>query len=289
MPPAPKRAVSAGAAPKKKAPAPPPRRRKERGPWPWKGILGTLLVGNLVAGVLYSPLLTIRRATIEGADEGEADLAARALKGLRGRPALRLDPLTLEGAALADGRYEAAEFRRSLLGSARLRLKKRVPVAAVVVPGEEPLLLDAGGTVYDAPGEEWKPLPRVILPAEMRVTSAALGAACDFRRLAEIAVGIRPILGERPVGIEVKSGGVLCLNIESARVRLGTGDRLEAKLSTLRRVLEQKPGIFREVKELNLMAPDRPKTIPRGIPSTSVSNPPDPEPPAPRVSQGGPR
>lgn len=261
----------------------PVRRKKRRAPWPWRPILGTLLVGNVVAGILYSPALSVRRVTIEGARSGEAPLAAKALAGLRGRPALRTDVLGIESVALGDARYAAADFRRSLFGSGRLTLTKRVPVAVVV--DDPPLLMDASGTVYDDPNGDWKSLPRVILPVDLRVTSATLGAPCDLRRLAEIAIGVRPIVGETPVGIDVRSGGVICLNMESARVRLGTGDRLEAKLSTLRRILETKPGILRGIKELNLMAPDRPKTIPRGAPSPAVSNPATPERPSARTSR----
>ena len=276
-----RRPASPGPTPRTPAPAArtqaPTRRKRRRQPWPWRAILGTLLVGNVIAGVLWSPALTIRRATIEGAESGDAPLAEAAISALRGRSSVRLDTLGIESASLADARYVGADFRRSLLGSARLRLTRRIPVAVVV--DRPPHLIDASGTVYDDPAQDWKGLPRVIVPPDLRVTAAALGAPCDLRRLAGIAVALRPIVGERAVGIEVRSGGVICLNMESARVRLGTGDRLEAKLSTLRRILDQKPGILREIKELNLMAPDRPKTVPRAAtPSTPVSQNPAPDP-----------
>lgn len=266
MPPAPKKRTSAKV---------PVRRKRKRQPLPWRGILGTLLIGNLIAGILWSPALSVRRVVVQGATSGEAPSAARALATLRARPVLRTDVLGIEAGALADARYESADFRRSIFGSGRLTLKGREAVAVVVE--KPPLMMDATGTVYDAPGEDWKSLPRVILPTDLRVTSATLGAPCDLRRLAEIAVGIRPIANGKPVGIDVRAGGVICLNMESARVRLGTGDRLEAKLSTLRRILEEKPGILREIKELNLMAPDRPKMVPRAdSPSQSVSPNSDP-------------
>ena len=268
MPPASRNGPRPSVPQRKSAPAA-TRRKRRREPWPWRGILLTLLMINVVAGVVASPALTIRRVVIEGAGEGDAPLAEAELAQLRGRPAMAAKAPAIESASLADARYETADFRRSVMGSARLRLTRRKAVAVVVE--KPPLMMDASGTVYDDPDTDWKSLPRIILPVELKMTSATLGASTDFMRLAQIAVGIRGIEGERPVGIQV-TGGVICLNMESARVRLGTGDRLEAKLSMLRRILAGKPGILREIKELILIAPDRPKVIPRAAnPSPQVT------------------
>ncbi len=259
-----------------------PKRR--RAPWPWRAILGTLLAGNVAAGLLLSPALSVRKVVVEGAEEGEAPGLEAAIAGLRGRPLARVDGTGIEGAALADGRFAGAEFRRSPSGSARLRLARRRAVAVLV--GKPPLMVDAEGTVYDAPGEGYEGLPRLLLPRSLRVTAATLGAPVDVRRLAGLAAMIGDLSASearagRKIGIEVRERGVICLNLMSSRVVLGTGDQLEAKLSALRRILAQKPGLLTEVKELNLMAPERPKVVPRPAPtSTSVSPSPDPAPPA---------
>lgn len=278
MPPAPKKKTAAP----KRAVAKTPRKR--RPPLPWRTILGTLLIANTVAGLLYSKALSVRRVVVEGAREDEAPELAETLAALRGKPILRVDGTPIEGAALATSRFAGADFRRSLLGSARVRLVRRVPVAVLV--GKPPLMVDADGTVYDAPGEGYAGLPRLLLPRSLRVTAATLGAPVDVRRLAGLAAKIGDLAASeqtsgRNIGIEVRERGVICLNMLSSRVVLGTGDQLEAKLAALREILAQKPGVLAGAKELNLMAPERPKIVPKATPVTppkspAVPNTPDP-------------
>ena len=294
MPPAPDARLKP--VPKKKPPRPPqraaaPRRPKRRGPPPpWRTIFATLLVANVVAGLLYSPVLSVRRVVVEGASEGEAPELAAALAALRGHPILRVDGTPIEGAALAESRFAGADFRRSLFGSARVRLVRRTPVAVLV--GKPPLMVDADGTVYDAPGEPYAGLPRLILPRTLRVTAATLGAPVDVRRLAGLAAQIGDLAASegkagRIIGIEVRERGVICLNMLSSRIVLGTGDRLETKLAALRSLLAQTPGVLDGAKELNLMAPERPKIVPKTTPpSPAVSNSPDPVRPTPPDQEG---
>ncbi|MER3495967.1 MAG: hypothetical protein C4320_03660 [Armatimonadota bacterium] len=83
---------------------------------------------------------------------------------------------------------------------------------------------------------------------------------------------MRDILGDTPVGIEVRERGLVLLTIQECRIVLGTLAQYPEKLATLRRVINDQPDLFRRAKEINLMVPDHPRFIERTSGGASTSD-----------------
>lgn len=231
-----------------------PPRRKRRRP-NWGPILGLLIVANVAAGLMYSPLTEVRRIRIVGAplwDRGRLVQAAQTLKDV---PALSLNPREFETKLLAHRALLNADFRRSLFGSATLRLEYRQPVARV--EGTPRLCLGREGTLFSQPNAE-PGLPVLRLHPSALRPSFTLAGAWPSRQIAELIGQIPAPLREKLV-IEVDSEGAICFNTGvGARIRLGSAERLLEKLRTLEGLLEDEPDLLRNVIELNLTEPTRP-------------------------------
>lgn len=247
------------------------RRARRRRTIRWGRLWGTLLVLTLLPAPAFSPAMRIRRALFVGAAPGEAPAAEAAVRAVEGDALATVNATTLESAALADGRWRSVRARRVPPGEVRLEFEPRVPVAMVV--DEPPLLLDASGVIYDRPRADGSPLdprgadvatlPRLTLGRGLRFSGVALAAPLELRRLGELASAVRLIVGDTPVGIEVRERGLTFLSIQGSRVILGSLGDLEAKLAAFRRVLARRPTLLREASEINLMAADRPSFTPR--------------------------
>src|SRR5690242_13122103 len=89
----------------------------------WKAVLTTVLVLNVVMGLMYSPLTSVRKMRVIGAQPHDVDRIDELTKTLRGIPFMSVNKTKFEGAILASRDVSEAEMSHNLFGSAVLRLK----------------------------------------------------------------------------------------------------------------------------------------------------------------------
>lgn len=218
------------------------------------------LAVNLLAGAAYSPVTAVRRVRVEGAPQADAERLTRLLQSLRNVPCARVNPRILESRALENPELRSASLSRNLFGSAVLRVARRVPVARM-----DPQLgagLTEDGVVYPS-SVSLEGLPTVRLPESVPGVVLALGNAWRATDVARLAVLVRDVPSPKPVGIDVQSGGRVCLNIGTGRVDLGDFDKLDEKVDRLVAILRERPDLFDTVAKLSLVVLENPVYVPR--------------------------
>ncbi len=217
---------------------------------------------NVVAGVALSPLTAATRVRVVGAPAADEVRIRAELQSLRGLPWARTSPTAVSGrlGALPDAR--SATFQSNPFGRGLVRFDLRRPAA--LVAGRPVLVLDAEGQLYAT---------RRTVPEGLRTLSLAPGAleatytvtgTLETRRLAQLAADLAANLPNLAGNLEVDGRGVVSLRSEQGGlIVFGSTDDLPHKVSRLRAVLGQRPGLLGTVRRLDLTAPDNPVVAPR--------------------------
>jgi len=172
-----------------------------------------------------------------------------------------LNPQEFESAVQKDSRMDTADFRRSIFGSAALKVRYRQAVARV--DAEQNLYVDPVGSLFRTP-EPPKNLPTLQLHRSALEPSLTLVGACPLKEIAQVIQGIPSGLLKKGVTVEVDSEGAVCLNIsQGTRIDLGGTNRFEEKLKKLEGLLQERPALLQEAQEINLTQPDHPTLRPR--------------------------
>lgn len=213
------------------------------------------VVGATVA-VTRSPLLDLDRIEVRGAARTPAGEVARA-GGLR-TGALLVD-LDLEGAARAIERLPwvaAAEVTRRWPGTVEVVVAERTAAAAAAVEGGWALLAADGRVLAHVPHR----------PAEVAAVGGLAppgppGSVVGLAERAplEVAAALAPVVRARVASVELTTTGEVELVLASptkARVRLGTTDRLDAKLMAVETVLAKVSAA--RLVTLDVRAPETP-------------------------------
>src|SRR5947207_2729037 len=124
-------------------------RKSKRRAINWGPAFGAALFANVVLGLLFSPLTSVRRIRVIGAQMHDAQRLANLAQGLRGVPFMLVPATNLESSALAPRDVYNASLAHNLFGSAVLRIGYRQPVAILVdVPR---IYLDNEGVLFGSP------------------------------------------------------------------------------------------------------------------------------------------
>jgi cell division protein FtsQ len=217
-----------------------------------------LLIGNLIAGALYSPVTSLRKVRVEGAGEFDQLRLQRLLASLKDVPCAQVNARNIESLALDLPEARSAELTRNPFGSGLLKIRYKRPVARRFNGGN--LALTADGVLYSADRLP-EDLPTFNLPTDEPVPALALAANWQPARIAELAMAAREMAPQNAIRIDLNPSGVVCLNMGSGRVVLGSTDNLEKKLQVLRERLEQNPMELSEVESLILTSPDNPSVV----------------------------
>jgi cell division septal protein FtsQ len=223
-------------------------------------VLWLLLVVNLLAGLLFSRITSIVHVRTVGVKEFDKARIEGILAKLKDVPCMRIDSRVVEGEVMASPDVDRAEFTRNLFGNALLNVQYRTPVAKLADVDGEALSVD--GVLYQA-SEIPLDLPTLQLPDGGPPTLAAFAGNWQPQRLASLSVYARQHYPRIESKIEVNRRGVVCLNIGSGRVILGSCDDLDVKLKTLESRLQRNPQELDQVKELNLTSPSVPAVVPK--------------------------
>jgi hypothetical protein len=155
---------------------------------------------------------------------------------------------------------DRAEFTRNIFGNALLLVQYRTPVARLADIDGEALSVD--GVLYQA-SELPIDLPTLQLPDGGPPTLVALAGNWQPQKIAGLSVYAHQHYPHIDSKIEINRRGVVCLNIGSGRVILGSCDDLDVKLKTLESWLQRNPQELDQVQELNLTTPTAPAVVPK--------------------------
>ncbi|MBX3119076.1 MAG: hypothetical protein KF784_08430 [Fimbriimonadaceae bacterium] len=237
------------------------RRRKRRRKFVFKAEALWFLLGLSIAiGLALSPLTSIRTVRIEGAYEYEKVRLDSISAKFRGRPALTVNPWSVESQVLKNPAVRLAHFRRNIFGRATLELEYRKPVGEL--EGVSGAFIDSEGQVFELPYAF--SVPKVSLPESVKDPSFTVLRAWNAKELADVCkrVGASDIGDE--VSIVLDSSGTVCLNTgSSTQIWLGDMSRLDDKFRVLDEQLKENPDLLRRSREIRLTNPDRPVYVPR--------------------------
>ncbi len=228
----------------------------------WAPVLWLLLISNVIAGLLYSPLTSIRRVRAEGAPRWDEERLASILEPLKGVPCAQIRAAEVESAALSDPEVRSARFDRNLFGSAVLSVGYRQPVAALA--GHPNVVLARDGILYRClhiPAG----LPTIRIDAEHPSPDLTLALDWPAVEVARLALRARGLANGRSMAIELGKDGSVCLNMGAGQVDFGSCDDMDAKLAVLRRILSKDPAYLSRVKSLNLAVASAPTAVPAPV------------------------
>jgi len=218
-------------------------------------ILWVLLVVNVVLGLLYSRITAIRKVRVEGAYSWDQPRLEKIAQGLKGIPCAQINPNRVGSDVMADPDVYGVDLDRNLFGSAVIRLSYRNPVA--MLADEKGVAITIDGLEY--PSEHLDPaLPKIKLQATDVKPDMTLAGPLNLAAIAKLVAKSEEIAGGLPISVEVGDGREVCLNIGTGRVKLGSSDGLDAKMSLLKDQLKKDPNMFSRVEEINLTVPSVP-------------------------------
>ncbi len=265
MPPKPKRRPTGKTAPRQIATK--PRAAKTTGAKKrvrrrvrWTPILWILLLVNLSLAYRYSPMTTLQTVKIEGARDGDREFFQTSLKELNGIPAFQINIPSVESKADQIDAIESFAFQKSVLGSGRLVVKYRTPVARI--EGMPNVFLGRDGAIFRDERPGLVPEMSVIFHTGVKLTVVTVAAPFNTERIAWLADNAS-VLGLPETRIDVADTGSLSLLSEGAKIVLGVSDDLPQKLTRLKQLIEQNPSLIADAKEINLMDPERPVWVRR--------------------------
>lgn len=228
------------------------RRRTRIKPAPF---LALGLIVALGTGLLYSPLTSLSKVTIEGAAPADRTEIERNLATLNGIPWLQVNPRWVETRVQRIQAVDTVSYSQNPLGRGHLRITYRRPVAKI--RAERPLAMDARGVIFET--ASWPAdLPTVTRPPSAKDLTLAIAGGFPGARVAELAVKARQFAPTEKVNIWFNNQGALCLNMDAGLVILGSSEDLDLKLRALKEILEQEPDLLGKVESLNLTEPSHP-------------------------------
>lgn len=144
-------------------------------------VLVVLVAVAAVAGAGWlgwsGPLLRVRSVQVVGLQGDEAARVQALGAPYRAQPLAQVDTGALRRDVGALAYVERAQVERGWPSTLRLRVTRRVPVAAVQRAGGGYALLDASGVGFEVAGQPPRGVPVMALPSAGRARSDALAAA----------------------------------------------------------------------------------------------------------------
>jgi len=224
--------------------------------------LAVALIANVAAGMLFSPMTSIVRAHVVGAEPWDQGRISALMTSLEDVPYERVSPRLEESLVLAAPEVQDAVFSRNIFGRSELRVTYRQPVAKIV--GFAHLCLSDDGVLY--PSRQTLPvLPQADLPDGVENPSLTFAVEPPLAALSQICAQLPSQMDKSQTVALYNPDRGLCLNVgsSSSMVVLGSADRLDEKLQGLSRLLQQNPDLLQQNSMVNLMAPGSPAVVRR--------------------------
>lgn len=227
----------------------------------WGPVLVLLTVGNIFAGLAYSPITSATRVRIEGAYATDQARIAEAVQLVRRKPALRGGAATMVEQIYRRPDVRDVSFRQNLFRRGLVKIRYFAPVAQVADMPRT--ILTAQGSICQTQ-EPIDSLPRLSWSSGGPTPTATLVERIESRKVADVC-SRAATLKIPALEIVVLDNGGVCLNSgKTGRVLLGPPDNLDEKFETLDRILASQPTVLAESKEVVLIVPEKPMVRPLG-------------------------
>jgi cell division septal protein FtsQ len=214
---------------------------------------------SAVIGIGFSPLTRVSTVRIVGCPDFLREEAKATVKGLRSVPFARLDQTEIAAKLRTDPDVESALFTANVFGRGVLRIELRKPVARVVASGR--VYLDSAGNLF-ASRQDPGPLPLVSVPTESTRAGAGICGPVEGRAIVGLLTALQRLFPQEACSLAVDPRGVISLTLEHGGVvEFGSTEDLDEKIEVLGKILDVTPGLMRQVRRLNLTAPDRPVVV----------------------------
>jgi hypothetical protein len=218
-------------------------------------ILILALTVVLVTGLLYSPLTSLSKVAVVGVRVEDQPNVESILATLNKIPWVMVNPRWVETRVQRIEAVDHASYSQNIFGRGHLEIHYRVPVARV--RSSRPIGLDKYGVMFetDALGGD---LPVVMRPGSAKDLPLTVVGEFPAGNVADLAIKARLLDPKEKLIIWFNNEGALCLNIGAGLVILGSCDDLDAKLHSLKEILDQQPGLLAKLDSLNLTEPSHP-------------------------------
>jgi hypothetical protein len=212
-----------------------------------------LLVINVTAGFIWSPLTSLRFVRVEGALEADRVRIEEAVQLSRGVPWVRFNQEQLASLILLNPGLENLTIETNPFGRGLVKVSYK---SAVAVVGDGLLLSDRGDLF---PGRAAVDLPRVNVPDEALKLNGTIVSGWDSGKIASLCESLRGKVPNLGWIVDVDERSVLSLQIgDRTKVVLGTTQNIDKKLEKLVEIIDKRPELFRAPAEINLVVPDEP-------------------------------
>ena len=235
-------------------------KRKKKTSLNWTAIVWTLFVFNLLLGLFFSPITSIRNMRIVGAQPHDQDRIQSLAQALRGRPFGRVGAKQFESDILRQRDVYSASLSHNLFGSALVRVQYRTPIAEL--SGFPRTYLDADGVIFGSP-EPYQGLRQLALDPEYAEPGMALTLPWPAKQVAELCTRLSSFDQLKDAAVHLDQTGRLLISREDKHtVDLGGTEQFDEKLAKLKAILEDDPQVLDRVSSLSLADPARPATKP---------------------------
>ncbi len=230
-----------------------PRRKKAK--YDWTPLLLAAIAVNLGLALFYSPLTAVTKARVEGVKPNDMVGVKAVLKSIEGKPALQINGNNLSSLMLYNTAFDSVKFEANPFGRAVITVTYRKAVGRLSgVPGT---YLADDGTIFKS-SEVLTGLPLIQIGQPSRELDGTIVGRIPTSALAYLAQELPTIAdGENGTVLYADDGG-LNLVLGGAEIKLGQAVQLEAKLTSLRKLMDADPELLSKVLVLNLYAPDKP-------------------------------
>ena len=226
----------------------------------WPAIVWTLFVANVLLGLFFSPMTSVRHVRVVGAQPHDEDRIQSLAQSLRGRPFGRVGAKEFESSVLQQRDVYEATLSHNLFGSALVKVQYRTPVATLA--GFPRTYLDADGVIFGSP-EPYPGVRELDLDPEYAEPGMALTLPWPTKQVAELCTRLGSFDQLKDAAVHLDQTGRLLISREDKHtVDLGGTEQFDEKLAKLKAIFEDDPQILDRVSSLSLADPSRPATKP---------------------------
>lgn len=232
------------------------RKRRRKRSIKWKPVLFVFLLANIAAGLAFSPITAATSVRVVGADPRDQAFVEKTLQDLKDVPYFRSKPREIEGKLQAVGRINRAEVDQNIFGRAVVELRYEEPVGQL--QAKPSVKLSKGGDLY-VDNRVFTDLPKIDLPETALQPNLTMASTVELTTVAKLCERAKETDLSANIVVLVNSKGRLCLNIDGGGlVVLGSSEKLDEKFKRLEAYVEENPEGLKQIKELNLTAPEHP-------------------------------
>ncbi len=236
-----------------------PKKRIKRVP-NWRAILWTFFILNVILGLFFSRVTSIRKVRVLGAAPYDHMRIVQHLQSFKRIPYFKVNRLRLETLILTSNEIENVTLKTNIFGRALLDIEPRAPVASIY--GVASLYLSKNGSIFYSKSR-YQDLPNIIFSEKAQFLNTTFAGPWEYRLIADFCKKIPQILPKTNWDIALDAKGMISLNNqEYTKIKIGSLDALDEKLRNLQLMIKNYPDLLTKAQEINLISPKNPVYVP---------------------------